>query len=85
MIHIVYTQYFKDFLEQFKPEKQNLIKNIIEKYCDGAVLLPRPESSRLQPEILKVAIPEASVIMFYIEIDNTWFILTGIPMFDRVA
>jgi len=85
MIHIIYTQYFNDFLEQFKTEKQDLIKNIIEKYCDGAVLLPRPESSRLHPEVQKVALPEASVIMFYLEADNTWFILTGIKMFDRIA
>ena len=85
MIHIIYTQYFQDFLDTFDQEKQELIKRVIEDYCDGAVLLPRPEKSRLNPEIKKVAIHDADIVIFYVEVDDTWAILTGIEIPDRVA
>jgi len=85
MIRIFYTEYFQEFLNKFPPEKQDLIKEIIKKYCDHAVLLPRPKSSGLHKNIQKVAIPEANVIIFYVNANDTWVIFTGVEMFDRAA
>lgn len=85
MIHIIYTEYFKKFLDTFDTERQALTKKIIEDYCDGAILLPRPEKSRLNPEIQKVAIHDANIVIFYLELDDAWVILTGVEIPKRVA
>ncbi len=85
MIHIIYTQYFQDFLDTFDLQKQELIKKIITDYCDGAILLPRPEKSKLNPQIQKVAIHDADIVIFYVEVDGTWIILTGIEIPKRAA
>ncbi len=85
MIRVFYTDYFQKFLDEFPTEKQDLIKEIIRKYCDHAVLLPRPKRSGVHRNIQKVAIPDAKIIIFYVNAGNTWILLTGVKMFDRVA
>lgn len=85
MIKIWYTEYFDKFLKQFDDEQQELIKKIIEDYCDNKVLAPRPKHSPLKKENKKVALPNANVVIFYLELNDTWIILDGIKMFDRVA
>ncbi len=85
MIRILYSEYFKEFLDKFPTEKQELIKEIIKKYSKHAVLLPRPKSSGIHKDIEKVAIPEAKVIIFYVNAGDTWVIFTGVKMFDRAA
>jgi len=85
VIRILYTEYFQEFLDKFPTEKQRLIKIIIRKYCDHAVLLPRPKRSGVHRTIQKVAIPDAKVIIFYVNAGNTWILLTGVEIFDRAA
>ena len=85
MIKIYYTENFDEFVKKFPKEKQDLIKKIIEDYCDHNILLPRPKSSAISGEIQKVAILPANVVIFYLELDDTWLILTGVEMFERVA
>ena len=85
MISIVYTDTFDGFLKKFDEKKQELIKKVIIDYCDHKILLPRPKSSALRKQIQKVAIPEVGVVIFYLDLHNTWILLTGIEIFDRVA
>jgi len=85
MITIVYTEYFDTFLNEFDKEKQELIKKIIKDYCDHKILLPRPKSSSIKKDIQKVALHDANVIIFYVVLDDSWLILTGVEMMDRVA
>ena len=58
---------------------------MIKDYCDGAISLPQPKKSLLNSEIKKVAIHDVDIVIFYVEVDNTWIILTGVEMHDRVA
>ena len=85
MITIVYTEFFDVFLHQFDEQKQELIKKIIEDYCDHKILLPRPKFSSIKKDIQKVVLYDANVVIFYIVLDDSWLILTGVTMPDRVA
>ena len=85
MIKIVYTDYFAEFLKQFDINKQEAIKKIIIDYCDHRKLLPRPKSSSLRKNIKKVALSEVNVVIVYVDLDDSWLILTGFEMFERVA
>jgi len=85
MIKIYYTEYFDEFVKKFPKARQDLIKKIIEDYCDHNVLLPRPKPSAIMDEIQKVGILQANIVIFYLELDDTWVILTGVEMFERVA
>jgi len=85
MIKIYYTDDFDEFVKKFPQEKQDLIKKIIEDYCDHNVLLPRPKPSAITKEIQKVLLLHANVVIFYVVLDDTWLILTGVEVFERVA
>lgn len=85
MIKIIYTENFKGFLDNFDAEKQELIKKILTEYCDHQILLPRPKASSFRKDIKKVAIHESNIVVFYLELDDTWLLLTGVEMFDRAA
>ncbi len=85
MIRILYTQDFQDFLDKLSPEKQELIKEIIKKYAEHAIVLPRPKSSVIHRAIEKVLLPEAKVVIFYVNTSDTWIILTGVEEFSRAA
>ena len=85
MIKILYTENFNKFVKKFSDEKQKLIKKIIEDYCDHKKLLPRPKASAIRKEIKKVALYEADVVIFYLELDDAWLILTGVENFERAA
>lgn len=85
MIKIYYTERFDKFVKQFQKDKQDLIKKIIEGYCDHKIPLPRPKQSAIIKEIQKVAIHEVGIVIFYVDLDDTWLVLNGVKMFDRVA
>jgi len=85
MIQIHYTEYFVEFVGQFPKEKQELIKKIIEDYCDHKKLLPRPKASAISKEIQKVAIHEADIVIFYVDYSVSWLILKGVKIHERAA
>ena len=85
MIKIYYTDYFDEFVKKFPKDRQDLIKKIIEDYYDHNVLLPRPKPSAITKEIQKVLLLQANVVIFYLELDDTWVILTGVEMYERAA
>jgi len=85
MIKIYYTEYFNEFVGQFTEDKKNLIKKIIVDYCDHKKLLPRPKASSISKEIQKVAIDEAEIIIFYVDLGDAWLILNGVKIHRRAA
>jgi len=78
-------KYFNEFVESFDGDKIKLIKQIIEDYCDHKKLLPRPKASSITKEIQKVAIHEAEIIIFYVDLGAAWLILQGEKIHRRAA
>ena len=85
-VSIKYSKTFDTFLKNLNNEKRaQLITDTLKKYAKNPNELPKPKDCEHYPNREKVALPDASVVVFYDNFGSTWVMVGGNEFIQRVA